>query len=161
MATHSSILAWKIPWTEEPGGLRSMGPQRVRHNWATNNSSTFFHCCCSVPQWCLTLCDPIDCSTAGFPVLRHLLEFAPTHVHWCHTTISSSVVSFSSCLQYFPASGSFQMSQLFALDGQSIGASVSASQCLIVCVFFFFSVLTLAASFRRKVQFPAFSDHCL
>ena len=35
MANHSSILAWKIPWTEEPGGLRSMGPQRVRHDWAT------------------------------------------------------------------------------------------------------------------------------
>ena len=32
MAAHSSILAWKIPWTEEPGGLQSMGSQRVRHN---------------------------------------------------------------------------------------------------------------------------------
>ena len=32
MATHSSILAWKIPWTEEPGGVQSMGSQRVRHN---------------------------------------------------------------------------------------------------------------------------------
>ena len=32
MATHSSILAWKIPWTEEPGGLQSMGLQRVRHD---------------------------------------------------------------------------------------------------------------------------------
>ena len=32
MATHSSILAWKIPWTEEPGGLQSMGVARVRHN---------------------------------------------------------------------------------------------------------------------------------
>ena len=32
MATHSSILAWKIPWTEEPGGLQSMGSQRVRHD---------------------------------------------------------------------------------------------------------------------------------
>ena len=32
MATHSSILAWKIPWPEEPGGLQSMGSQRVRHN---------------------------------------------------------------------------------------------------------------------------------
>ena len=31
MATHSSILAWKFPWTEEPGGLQSMGLQRVRH----------------------------------------------------------------------------------------------------------------------------------
>ena len=36
MATHSSILAWRIPWTEEPGGLQSMSLQRVRHNWGTN-----------------------------------------------------------------------------------------------------------------------------
>ena len=35
MATHCSILAWRIPWTEEPGGLQSMGSQRVRHDWAT------------------------------------------------------------------------------------------------------------------------------
>ena len=32
MATHSSILAWRIPWTEEPGGLQTMGSQRVRHD---------------------------------------------------------------------------------------------------------------------------------
>ena len=38
MATHSSILAWKIPWTKEPGRLESVGSQRVRHDWAT-----FFH----------------------------------------------------------------------------------------------------------------------
>ena len=36
MATHSSILAWKIPWTEEPGWLQSMGSQKVGHNRATN-----------------------------------------------------------------------------------------------------------------------------
>ena len=36
MATRSSILAWKISWTEEPGGLQSMGSQRVGHDWATN-----------------------------------------------------------------------------------------------------------------------------
>ena len=35
-AAHSSILAWKISWTEEPGGLQSMGSQRVRHDWAIN-----------------------------------------------------------------------------------------------------------------------------
>ena len=46
---------------------------------------------------------------------------------WCHPTISSSVVPFSSCPQSFPASESFQMSQLFASDGQSIGVSASAS----------------------------------
>ena len=38
MATHSSILAWRIPWTEEPGGLQSMGLQRVRHDWANSLS---------------------------------------------------------------------------------------------------------------------------
>ena len=43
VATHSSILAWKIPWTEEPDGLQSMGSQRVRHDWVTSLS---FH------QWC-------------------------------------------------------------------------------------------------------------
>ena len=46
---------------------------------------------------------------------------------WCHPTISSSVVPFSSCLQSFPASGSFLMSPLFASVGQSIGASASTS----------------------------------
>ena len=37
MATHSRILAWRIPWTEEPGGLQSMGSQRVGHDWATKH----------------------------------------------------------------------------------------------------------------------------
>ena len=46
---------------------------------------------------------------------------------WCHSTISSSVVPYSSCLQSFSASGSFQMSQFFASGGQSIGVSASAS----------------------------------
>ena len=45
---------------------------------------------------------------------------------WCHSTISSSVIPFSSCLQSFPASGSFPLSQLFASGGQSIEASTSA-----------------------------------
>ena len=40
MATHSSILAWEIPWTEEPGGLHSMDLQRVGHNWTTNTFQT-------------------------------------------------------------------------------------------------------------------------
>ena len=38
MATHSSILAWEIPWTEEPGGLQSMGLQRVQHSLATEQA---------------------------------------------------------------------------------------------------------------------------
>jgi len=46
---------------------------------------------------------------------------------WCHPTISSSVIPFSSCLQSFPSSGSYQMSQFFTSGGQSIGVSASAS----------------------------------
>ena len=41
MATHSSILAWRIPWAEEPGGPQSMGSQRVKHDWVNNT----FYCC--------------------------------------------------------------------------------------------------------------------
>ena len=39
IATHSSILAWRIPWTEEAGGLYSVGSQRVGHNWASNTNT--------------------------------------------------------------------------------------------------------------------------
>ena len=57
---------------------------------------------------------------------QRLLNFMSIS-RWCHPTISSSVVPFSSCLQFFPASGSFQMSQFFASGGQSIGVSASTS----------------------------------
>ena len=60
------------------------------------------------------------------PALRAYPNSRPLS-QWCHPTISSSVIPFSSCLQTFPASGSFQMSQLFASDGQSIGVSASTS----------------------------------
>ena len=43
MATHSSILAWEIPWTEEPGGLQSMGFRRVGHDRVTENKHTHTH----------------------------------------------------------------------------------------------------------------------
>ena len=78
---------------------------------------------------CLTLCEPMGCSTPGFPVLHYFLEFAQTCwlSWWCHPTISSSVIPFSSCLQSFPALGSLLMSQLFASGGLSIGASALAS----------------------------------
>ena len=81
----------------------------------------------SVTQSCLTFCDPTDCSIPGFPVHHQLPEPAQTHVHRVGDcpTISSSVVPFSSCLQSFPASGSFPRSQFFTPGGQSIGASAS------------------------------------
>ena len=84
---------------------------------------------CSVTQSCLTLCDPKDCSTPGFPVRHQLQELAQTQCQssrWCHPTISSSVVPFF-CLQSFPTSRYFPVSQFFTSGGQSIGASASAS----------------------------------
>ena len=97
MATRSSVLAWRIPGTGEPGGLPSMGLCRVGHDWSN-----------------LAALTPRTCSNS-YPLSR-----------WCHPTISCSVIPLS-CLQSFPASGSFQMSQLSASDGQSIGVSASAS----------------------------------
>ena len=88
--------------------------------------------CCSVAESCLTLCDPMDCSMAGFPVLpcpssSGACSNSCPLSRWYHPTISSSVIPFSSCPQSFPALGSFLMSQLFASGGQSTGASASAS----------------------------------
>ena len=74
---------------------------------------------------CLILCDPMDRSTPGLPVHHQLLVYPNSCPlsQWCHLTISSFVVPFSSGLQSFPASESFQMSQLFASRGQSTGVS--------------------------------------
>ena len=95
---------------------------------------------CSL-KWCLSSVQ-FSCSVVSDSLRPHELQQArppypsPTPgVHpnpcplsqWCHPTISSSVVPFSSCPQSFPASGSSQMSQLFASGGQSIGVSALAS----------------------------------
>ena len=88
---------------------------------------SFSSCPASVAQSCPTPCNPHGLQDSRPP------RPSPTHgvysnscplIRWCHPTISSSVVPFSR-LQSFPTSGSFQMSQLFASGGQSIGVSVS------------------------------------
>ena len=71
MATHSSILAWRIPWKEEPGGLQSAGSQRVRHDLtdlahiqrAIGRLLLLLRC-----ESCLTLCNSMDCSPPGSSV---------------------------------------------------------------------------------------------
>ena len=83
----------------------------------------------SVQSLSVWLCDAMIRSTPGLP-LRHQLGVYPNSSplsRWCHPTISSSAIPFSSCLWSFLASGSFQMSQLFTSGGQSIGVSASAS----------------------------------
>ena len=90
----------------------------------------FLVCCCSVSKLHPTLCGPVDCRILGSSVLHCLQEFAQIHVHWVSDailTISFSAIRSSFCLQSFPASGAFPLSWLFVSDGQSIGASASAS----------------------------------
>ena len=86
-------------------------------------------CCHSVTRSCLTLCNPMDCNTPGFPVLQHLPEFAQTHIHWFGDYIQSShpLLSLSPPAFNLSQHQSFPVSQLFASNGKSIGASASES----------------------------------
>ena len=91
---------------------------------------TKFHQFSSVAQSCPTLCDPHESqhTRPPCPSLNPRVHPNPCPLsQWCHPIISSSVIPFSSCPQSFPASGSFQMSQLFASGGKSTGVSASTS----------------------------------
>ena len=85
---------------------------------------------------------------------------------WCHLTISSSVTLFSTCLQSFPASGYFPMSGLLASDGQSIGASASASVLSVniqgvIVVSILWCKMTLVPCIPSKgTHFPSSSPDC-
>ena len=85
----------------------------------------------SVAQSCLALCDPMDCCSPGFsvhpsPTPRAYSNSCPLN-RWFHPTTSSLLLLFSSCLQSFPASGSFPVSQFYASGDKNIGVSASAS----------------------------------
>ena len=98
--------------------------------WPTSFSSSLFPLQFSpLSQSCPTLWDPMDWSMPGFLVHHQLPKLAQTHVLQVNDTIQTShpVIPFSSFLQSFWASGSFQMSQLFTSGGQSIGVSASTS----------------------------------
>ena len=66
MATHASILAWKMPWTEERGRIQPTGSKRVGRNWACTRRASA--AAAKLLQSCPTLCDPIDGSPPGSPV---------------------------------------------------------------------------------------------
>ena len=94
------------------------------------NGHSCHHQFSSVTQSCLTLCDPMDCSTPGFPVHHQLPEPTQTHVHHVSDAIQPSHPLSSPsppAPQSLAASGSFPVSQLFAWGGQSIRVSSSAS----------------------------------
>ena len=82
----------------------------------------------SVAQSCLILCDPMNCSMTCLPAHQQLPEFTQMSIELVMpSNYLTSVITFSSCPQSFPASRSFLMSQLFASGGQTIGVSASTS----------------------------------
>ena len=130
MVTHSRIIAWEIPWTEESGRLQSMVLQRVEKDWVTNAFTftvlivllLFHHSALS------NIFKPMHCTpqvsqsfTTSWSLLKLMsieLVMPSNHLILCYP--------FSSCPKSFPASGSFPVSQLFTSGGQNIGVSVSA-----------------------------------
>ena len=117
MATHSSVVAWRIPWTEEPGGLLSMGSHRVRHDWsdlAAAAAAVEVDLCIGQERWrrwaahaFCGACAGGMCSSLlllqtppkwqlGFglsvvlPMHHQLLEFTQTHVSWVIDAIQPS-----------------------------------------------------------------------
>ena len=134
----SPVCCFRVLEAEQKTSTRSREKTLIRHAKPENKTPLLSHLgfpcwpdqSSSVAQSCRTLYDPVDCSTPGPPVHHQLPEFTQTPVHWVGNAIqpsTSSVVPFSSYLQSFPASGSFQMNQFFTSGGQSNGVSASAS----------------------------------
>ena len=119
MATHSSILAWRVPWTEEPGSLQSMGLPRVRHDWATNTflprffwhlALLYFACTAFFTDWRfvaalsqasllvpgMAACSLFPAESAHFSLLVTVqefslyLSFSPYYISWNSSTLATS-----------------------------------------------------------------------
>ena len=153
MATHSSILAWKIPWTEEPGRLQSMRPQRVwldsiqatqQFNMSDETSYYYYYL---LNEWYIHIVQ-----NSKFSSVQSLSRVRLLATPWtapCQASLSItnswSSLKFTSVrsmmhsnhlipcrplllLPSIPASGSFPVSQFYASGGQSIGVSASASK---------------------------------
>ena len=143
MATHSSVLAWRIPGTGEPDWLPSMRSHRVGHDWSDlAAAAAAVHHSFLICKLGIIISVQFNLSVMFDSLWPHELQHSrppcpsPTpgvhsNLHpssqWCHPSISSSVIPFSSCPQSLPASESFPMSQLFAWGGQSTGVSALAS----------------------------------
>ena len=117
----------QIPWGRDFLKNLFIVQSPVLHQFIIHNRlSVDIRCCWSVSQSRPTLWPPARQASLSYTVSRSLLNSCPLS-RWCHPTISSSVVPFSSCPQSFRESGSFLMSQLFTSSSQRIGASASAS----------------------------------
>ena len=87
--SRARVLRWKLIWDSGETARRSVswnrvskGRTRVSGDVGSYRYCKNSRCCCSAAQSCLTLCDPMDCSSLGFPILQYLLELAQTQVCW-------------------------------------------------------------------------------
>ena len=128
-----SIVDWRRQTNCQPHISDQSKVPSDDHSWTTacqSHQVLFSVHFSSVTQSCLTLCDPHGLQHARLPCplpIPGVYSNSCPLSQWCHPTISSSVVPFSSCPQSFPALGSFPVSQLFTWGGQSIGVSASTS----------------------------------
>ena len=114
----------------------------------------------SVTQSCPTLCDPMDCSTPGYPVHHQLPELAESQDHRVDDAIQPFILCCPLLLlpSTFPASGSFLVSQFFTSGGQSIGISASVSALPVNIQGLFPLGLTCWISFQSKGFSRVFSN---
>ena len=110
VATHSSILAWKIPWTEEPGGLQSMWSQRVWHDWVTEHTHTYI----IALQCCVSFCWTITWISCIYTYIPSLLSLLPTALCHQQSTKLSSRCYAAGFTSYFTQASAY-MSMLFSM----------------------------------------------
>ena len=119
---HSKPYSFHLP---VPTSQHTPLPPPAHKHSLTSVSLCLFCCCCSLAELCLTLCDPMNGRTPGFPFLHYLPEFAQTHVHLVSDAIQPSY-PLSPLSPLAPSlswhQGLFLMSWFFASDDQSIGA---------------------------------------
>ena len=142
IATHFSILAWRVSWTEELGGFWSSSVHFSRSVMSDSLRPHGLHHA------------RLPCPS---PAPRAYSNSCPLS-WWFYLTISSSVGTFSACFQYFPAKGSFPMSQFFASGGQSIGVSASAAVLPMTIQDWFSLELTAFISLQSKELSGVFSN---
>ena len=116
MATHSSILAWRIPWTEAPGRLQSMGSHRIGHNWRDLAHKD---------EWLLMLGHKNNFTNFHFALLDHSLSVKPDAILWEYTSqknTSQPLLTSKCCVLYLVAQ--LCLTLWDCMDCRSPGSSV-------------------------------------
>ena len=134
MATHSSTLAWKIPWTKEPGGLQSMGSQRVGHDWVTSLSISCIGERNGNPLQCSCLEIPRD-GGAWWAAIYGVTQ-SRTQLKWLSSSSSIRKISANVLTNIFCFSLFISGILLTNILGQLTLSHISLMLWLFVCLFF-------------------------